>query len=394
MRKQLHLLAGLVLPSVVACLFSPDAAAQSSAKPDLAETANFDDPQEVLSGDRWLDVDTSVEKALDWLAGQQQPDGSFATLPTGQPGVTSLVVMAFMAQGEMPGEGPRGEQLKRAVEYVARCQKPNGLLSLIGPRDQIDTNSVFEQTNVPASYNHAIASLMLSEAYGMHEAREGAQSRRVIEAALALSIKVQQAPKRKIDVGGWRYFTRWDEADSDLSITSWYLMSLRSARNAGFDVPDDRIDEAMAYVLRCFDNQNKTFTYTLAPPDRPVTRAMAGAGILALAHGGRHESAEARAAGEWLIKNPFKAYNIQLGGKDSYHYGTFYSCQAMYQLGGKYWRAYYPIAVEQLLSGQGSDGSWSSDSYHSEAGYGQCYTTALSVLTLSVSNELLPIFQR
>ncbi len=364
--------------------------------PNLPELnpGSYEDPQAALSVEKWDEVDKSVEKALAWLASQQQPDGSFATLPTGQPGVTSLVVMAFMAQGEVPDEGIYGKQLARAIDFVTRCQKDNGLLSLVGPLGLIDPGSNYEWTGIPASYNHAISSLMLSESYGMHGSRNSAKRRQILELALKLTLSIQDSPKREIDKGGWRYVCHWDEAESDLSITGWYLMSLRSARNAGFDIADEPIDEAMAYVLKCYDKQAQTFSYTLEPPGRPYSRAMSGAGILALAHGGRHESVEARSAGDWLLRYRFRTYNDVMGEKDSYHYGTFYSCQAMYQLGGQYWKVYYPTAVAQLLAGQEANGSWSVDSNYNEANYGQCYTTALSVLALSVSNELLPIFQR
>jgi len=40
-----------------------------------------DDPQtKVLTPDEWRRLDTSIDRALDWLVTQQQPDGSFPTL--------------------------------------------------------------------------------------------------------------------------------------------------------------------------------------------------------------------------------------------------------------------------------------------------------------------------
>jgi hypothetical protein len=353
-----------------------------------------DDPRDALSNDEWSRLDESAARALTWLASRQQPDGSFPTYETGQPGVTSLVVLAFLAQGNSPGNGDYGHELSRAIEYVISCQKPNGLLSIVGPEGQIEPNSPYRWQDVPASYNHAISSLMLSEVYGMRELADQGKMRPAIEAALRVHQDVQRAKKRNVDAGGWRYFSRYDQAESDLSITGWYLMSLRSARNAGFDVPQAPIDRAMAYVLRCYSHEEQTFTYTMPSPRRPLSRAMAAAGILALAHGGQHKSPEARAAGDWLLQNPFRDYNRLEFEKDSYHYGMFYTCQAMYQLGGDHWRKYFPNAAEQLIAHQASNGSWSPDANGNEQTYGQCYTTALGVLALSAANQLLPIFQR
>ena len=80
-----------------------------------------DSPTSVLTDDQWDEVDESVERALDWLASQQNRDGSFPTLPTGQPGVTSLCVLAFLAHGHVPGSEPYGSTIERALEYILSC---------------------------------------------------------------------------------------------------------------------------------------------------------------------------------------------------------------------------------------------------------------------------------
>ena len=90
------------------------------------------DPSDVLNKQQWERIDKSVERALAWLAKDQNKDGSFTTYRTGQPGVTALCLMAFMAQGEKVGEGKYGEVLQRSVDYIVAQQKSNGLiLSLI-----------------------------------------------------------------------------------------------------------------------------------------------------------------------------------------------------------------------------------------------------------------------
>jgi hypothetical protein len=68
-----------------------------------------DKPADVLTDAEWQRVDASVDRALVFLASQQQPDGSFPTMSHAQPAVTSLCVLAFMAHGHNPGEGDYGE---------------------------------------------------------------------------------------------------------------------------------------------------------------------------------------------------------------------------------------------------------------------------------------------
>ena len=64
----------------------------------------------------------------------------------------------------------------------------------------------------------------------------------------------------------------------------------------------------------------------------------------------------------------------------------------MYQLGGKYWEKFFPTLVKALLANQKADGSWPPEK--KEKQYGNCYSTALCILSLSVPNQMLPIFQR
>jgi len=127
---------------------------------------------------------------------------------------------------------------------------------------------------------------------------------------------------------------------------------------------------------------------------------MAGAGILAMAHAGLHNSKEARLSGDWLLREGFSRYNEKrfYAGKsytdDRYHYGVFCACQAMHQLGDEYWQSFFPPVVKVILENQKAEGPWFADSHFMDGRYGNAYTTALMVLTLGAPNQLLPIFQR
>lgn len=354
-------------------------------------------PRDVLSPDAWRRVDQSVDRALAWLARQQRSDGSFPTIANGQPGVTSLCVMAFLVQGHAPGEGRYGRVIERAADYAIACQKDNGLVALAAPNSRYVTRAVPASAGSTACYNHAISALMLSELYGMSNEPHSRRLREAIALALKATIAIQRFPKvLPENRDGWRYVNDAGPLDSDLSVTGWQLMFMRSARNAGFAVPADRIDGAVAYVRRCYDAQAGLFCYSTNLGAR--SRGMAGAGILALAHAGQHNSPEAQAAGQWVLAHQFDQYNgVGQGGgweNDRYHYGLFNCCQGMYQLNGRYWQEFFPRVVEALLANQRGDGSWEAESCRRDAQYGNAYTMALAVLSLGASNELLPIFQR
>lgn len=362
-------------------------------------------PDEVLTEEEWEAVDKAVEKGLAWLARQQQRDGSFPTRPQGQPAVTALCELAFLAHGHLPEEGPYGEQLSRAINYAAGCQKENGLVALVAPRGPKISREVVHLIGSTAAYNHAIASLALSENYAMGGSEVAIRLDPVINKSIATTLEMQKWHKRRdVDKGGWRYVnvtpSSTEDFDSDLSVSGWHLMFLRSAKNAGFDVPQEPIDDAIGYIRRCFIPRYGAFLLFSSQSDHR-SRGMAGAGILALAHAGLHDASETKQAGDWILQYQFNQYNIQESfGKqgswldDRYHYGAFNCCQAMYQLGGDYWNDFFPPLVRTLLANQQPDGSWPAESHSDDRMYGNAYTTALVLLSLGAPNQLLPVFQR
>jgi hypothetical protein len=357
-------------------------------------------PANVLSANEWQRVDAAVNRALVWLAKQQQPDGSFPTLDMGQPGVTCLCTMAFMSHGHVPGEGQYGAKLDSAVDFVIGCQKPNGLIALVGPDGPQISRRVQHDIGAAAAYNHAISSLTLAEIYGTTDRGNGERLQTVIQRSIRATLEMQRWPKdRAVDRGGWRYLNDFNNEDADLSVTGWQLKFLRSARNAGFDVPKEPIDAAVAYVRRTFSERYGAFGYAAGDHYDFRSRGMAGAGILALAHAGHHHASEATRSGEWILQNGFEDYNkidpfTQNYSNDRYHYGLFNCCQGMYQLGGRYWTAFFPRAVKTLLANQQADGSWPSESHFNDGKFGNAYTTALVLLALGAPNQLLPIYQR
>jgi len=167
---------------------------------------------DVLPPSEWQRIDDSVDRAFTWLASQQQRDGSFPTLSHGQPGVTSLCVMAFLAHGHLPGEGPYGPQLTKAIEYIQSCQKRNGLLALVAQqRPLLDRNARdFGGSEV---YNHTISSLVLSEVYSMEGSEQAGRLQPIIEKSLQTSLLMLSWPRKQADRGGLRYLSPHRDSD-------------------------------------------------------------------------------------------------------------------------------------------------------------------------------------
>jgi hypothetical protein len=337
----------------------------------------------VLSTADWARLDRAVDRGLAFLASRQAADGRFPTAANAQAAVTSLCVMAFLSRGHQPGAGRYGPKLERAIDFVLAAQDPaSGAIT--GER------SIGRDTYTD-NYSHGICGLMLAEVYGA-DAKRNSRIRAVLIKALDYSRRQQRIPKRPDEQGGWRYV---DRDESDLSVTSWQLMFYRAARNAEFDVPETWVKEATNYVQGLFDENQRSFVYgNDEDKHRYCTRGMAGAGIVCLALGGQHRSKSAQAAGEWILQNSFEPYNNTRHPEDRYHYGAFYCSQAMFQLGGEYWKRFFPPFANVLIRAQRDDGSWDVESIPGDRMFGNAYTTSLAILALATPYQLLPIYQR
>lgn len=318
------------------------------------------------------EADRAVRRGLDYLRAAQQPGGAW-TLGDGREAtsITSLSVLAFLACGHLPGEpGPYREAIERGVAYVVEHQQPNGLLA---------TNTV----NGPM-YCHGISTLMLAEVVGLSaDESTAAPARAALTRAVEVIVRAQAVRKDPNNAGGWRY--QPDSRDSDLSVTGWQVMALRAARDAGCSVPAEAIDAAVAYVKRCAFRDGGFGYQPGGGPNNPRT----GTGTLALEICGEHLTPEAIAGAEYLARKD----NAPRWSSPYFFYEAYYVPQALFQVGDRYFRPYYPLLVEILLRRQDRDGSWLSGDGNDRTG-GRAYCTAMAVLALAVEYRYLPIYQR
>ena len=367
--------------------------AQDDSVSMIAASSNL---SAALPPGEWARVESSVDKGLRWLSTQQAKDGRFPSEEIAQPAVTSLAIMAFLSRGHVPDQGPYGTHLSKAIEFVLSTQRRRGYFSLLPvvPPTQHLTPA---QTVI---YNHAIAGLMLGEVYGMSS---GEQSQRIEDAigrALVFHREVQSRKKEhEVDRGGWRYgYPESPAAASDMSVTGWALMFLRSARNAEFNVPKQYFDEGLDFVQRCYEpnppNPDKgVFRYrpvqSQGSGNPQITLANTASATLTLILGGRQEENGVRASVRW-----FRARNYPKPWQNNYFYlATYYSSQAMAQVGGDTWNQLFPQIASSLIDEQTDGGGWPTGGAN-EKKFGATYSTSLAVLALTPAYQLLPIYQR
>ena len=327
------------------------------------------------------DTDRAVGDAVDYLVRSQRDDGSIHD--RGHPiAMTSLAIMAMASVGTLPGEAtPTGRALAKALDFV------------LGERNQ-DAQGYFGNQDGSRMYGHGITTLMLTELLGMGQTVE--QNRRIhaaLENALRLILAAQAVPKQPQYAGGWRYTP--SSKDSDLSVSVWQLMALRSAKNDGLEIPGEAIEEALGYLRNSYtsplDRQGNPreavagFSYT--PGTRTPSFTMTSAGLLAMQVCGEYDSPLVKGSADWLMRHPPRRH------ERFFFYGIYYYAQGMHQVGGRHAAEASRVVPSLLMDEQRSDGSWSGRS-SDEQRYGTVYATALAVLSLSVRYHYLPIYQR
>lgn len=304
----------------------------------------------------------AANKGLAFLAARQLEDGSFGTSGYARNvAVCGLGGMAFLASGSTPTRGPHAEQINRCIDYLLAQTSEEGFIA------------ASDATSRGPMYGHGFATLFLCEVYGMSEQ---AELRDRLGLAVELIVGSQNSE------GGWRYQPRPN--DADLSVTVCQVMALRAARNAGIAVPRETIDQAIAYVKSC-QNDDGGFRYTLAGGGQPSQFARSAAGVVALYNAGIYTGPELTSGLDYLEQ--FRPGNENAKRDGYYFYAHYYAAQAMWHAGGERWQQWYPAIRDELVARQRADNSWI-DSICAE------YGTAMACIVLQVPNNYLPILQR
>ncbi|MBM43553.1 MAG: prenyltransferase [Phycisphaerae bacterium] len=306
------------------------------------------------------ELNDSITRGLEYLAGQQVEDGSFGRGRfANHVGITSLATIAFMSDGNVPGRGKYARQVERGVDFILAHATETGLIAA--------------DTSHGPMYGHGFATLLLGEVYGMTEKDD--QIRLALEKAVELIVRTQN------DEGGWRY--QPIPSDADVSVTICQVMALRSARNAGIKVPAETIDRAIDYVKEC-QNEDGGWRYMLRTGSSAWPRTAAGVASLFYAGVHRDESIEKGLNYLEEAATPGRG-NVR---QSHYYYGQYYAVQAMYMAGGERWIRWWPAIREELINRQSSNGGWLD--HH----VGGAYASSMALIILQMPKRYLPIFQR
>jgi hypothetical protein len=337
----------------------------------FASTARADLPPPVVDAN----TDAVIKSSLKFLASRQSPGGSWSSPGNNyMAAITGYVLIAFMASGQLPGEGEYGQTCTRAVSFLLDCVRPDGYIAA--------------PTGESNMYNHGIATIALGEVYGQ---TRDPSLRPKLERAVKLIIACQNPQ------GGWRYQPRI--ADADISVTVLQVVALRVARNGGIDVPQATIDRAVEFVKSCGDENSGGFGYQ--PQSRRAPGfARTAAAIYSLQVCGLYDDPMVKRASDYLV-DQMRGFHLpaKTPGKMQYFtYGNFYAAPAEYMIGGDAWANWYAglksILLNPAVMNQAPDGSNFWKPLGSDGPVNEVYATAVYTTILAMPYGYLPLYQR
>lgn len=314
----------------------------------------------------------AVDRGLRWLAAHQNKNGSFGSsqVPVA---TTSIAGLAFLANGNVPGRGRYGDQVKSAVKYLLECQSYNSRRGFITEPGGGGSRM----------HGHGYATLFLGELLGMtNDSARGLDLEKLREVLRKAVDVIQQSQSKD---GGWFYDPQ--PVGDEGSVTVTQVQALRSARNAGMKVDKTKIDKAVQYIRKSA-NPDGGVRYSLSSGGGESSFALTSAGVSVMNYLGEYTMPEIDRGLKYLAAAMEGKGAGARHNRGSYiSYETFYATLAFYHAGGDYWAKYWPRLRADILKRQEKDGSW-------QEPYGPEFGTAFAVLTLQVPNQYLPIFQR
>ncbi|MDA3872673.1 MAG: terpene cyclase/mutase family protein, partial [Kiritimatiellae bacterium] len=315
------------------------------------------------------DVRSLIDGGLEWMASQQEQSGAWST---GAPGgatqyrgaMTAYTLLAFMGTGNLPGEGPYGENVRLGVEYLKSNVLPDGRILTDNDRHYM--------------YSHGIVTLALSQALGQ---TGDSEIRPVLTRMVELIVGSQKG-------NGWRY--KPQPTKGDLSVSVVQCVALRAARNVGIPVPQETLDDAASFIRRCNIEDSVGFSYMTGGDKSSYPRLCAAAFSLQVL--GLYDDPLVAPAIEEILNT--RVHNQNAGGRLSY--GDYYAAPAVYMTGGKHWEDWYAFIRDGFSKSANRNGTmvnWGNPGKRENGDKSAIYLTATRISILAIPHRFLPIYQ-
>ncbi len=307
----------------------------------------------------------SLRIGLDWLLRQQdKTTGQFSgDLPYV---VTSLSCLAIMSQSL---QNPTTESSQRGLK--------NGILYLI--REGEKNKGWYGTATKGPMYAQAICVLTLALAQD-HVLQEQEQKRCALVLRQSLATILQAQVSSGEFAGGWRY--RPDGKDADICVGYWQLLAIRTAIDAGMEVPSEVFASAKSFIQSCFNEEMQCFSYQGKKLEDPSS--MASAGLVSWRLMGRGLNME----DQKMVKGNVDRLLASKRNFGSHFYTSMhYKLAALEMIDDPLAAAMKDELQQVLCQRQMKDGSFSPDPDVA----GRVFSTAFALFSLGLQDAALPM---
>ena len=339
----------------------------------------------------------AVERALEWLARHQLPDGGWSLDHTVGPGkdrdkndpgdkkgearngATALALLPFLGHGDTHLEGDYQETVRNGLNFLMK-------------RGVADGRGIRWHDPRGSMYSHGLVSIVFNEAYAMTGDSELAP----FAQGSIWYIEDVQDPTG----GGWRYAPR---QAGDTSAVGWQLMAIKSAKISGLDYNKKTVKLAEKFLDSVSIDYGAWYGYTDKPTRKKDgsystrRKGCAAVGLLCRMYLGWDREHQGLGDGvDFISKIGPSVTSEKKTSVDMYY--NYYATQIMLHYGGQEWKEWNGVMRDFLVDSQETEGTkkgswhWSSRTHASKVG-GRLYETALAAMTLEVYYRFLPLYK-
>lgn len=317
------------------------------------------------------ETEAAVQMALEWLQRNQRGHGGWSLKGPYSDGArtendaaaTAMALLAFQGTGNTHRYGEFQDCVAKGIAHLIKIQDQHG-------------NFYHDGERLHRPYSQAMATMAICELYAMSkdpDLKEPAQL------AVDHGIKTQGLE------GGWRYDPR---ADSDTSVTGWYLMAMQSAKMGGLEVPSPVFENISKFLeLVSFEGGSR---YSYEPDNGQPSPAMTAEAILCRQYlGWRREDPRMLEAIGYLQRYP-----LEWRQRNTYYW--YYATQVFHHFGGEPWYQWNSVMRDVLPRHQekvGKErGSWTNEGDFWGSHGGRLFSTCMSVYMLEVYYRHMPLY--
>ena len=337
-------------------------------------------------------TESAVEKALDYLASVQNPNGSWGTSDSFKTGdaaaLSSLALLAFFSHGENFQSKKYGKTIRKGCDFL------------------IELSNTPNIEYAGKGFGHAILTYALAEGFavtGSFSLRNSLERRmRYIishqNSFGSFAINYDNSPQapptekqlenplfREIVVG---------EPNCDLSLLGWHIQAMTAAKNAGLQIDgqDRALTLALEALVKIHQADKGGFSQGINMKRFPHSDDMTPVGLLGMFFLNARSSSPAKHAARILKKMQMPKWK---NGGNFPIYRWYYQTQVLFQLEkgrGKRWDAWNENLKNELVKAQSPDGSWSMPA--GDNSFRVKDKTDLSIYSSSLCSLMLQVYYR